>query len=100
MPHGVRVRAFKQPSQEELEHDFLWRTYKEMPERGKITIFNRSHYEEVVIVRVHSDIVMAQQKLPREHKLDLDQLWQQRYESIRNLEQHLLRMARSSSSSF
>lgn len=88
--HGVRVRAFKQPSKEELDHDFLWRTYKEMPERGKITIFNRSHYEEVVIVKVHSDIVMGQQRLPREHKLDLDQLWQRRYESIRNLEHHLL----------
>lgn len=88
-PHGVRVRAFKQPSTEELEHDFLWRTYKEMPERGKITIFNRSHYEEVVIVRVHSDIVMSRQKLPRENKLDLNQLWKQRYESIRNFEQHL-----------
>ncbi len=82
--------AFKQPSQEELDHDFLWRTNKEMPERGKITIFNRSYYEEVVIVKVHPNILTDYQKLPREYLLDLDQVWQRRYQSIRNLEDHLL----------
>ena len=88
-PHGVQVRAFKQPSQRELDHDFLWRTYREMPERGKITIFNRSYYEEVVIVRVHADMAMQRQKLPRDCTLDLNRLWQQRYKSIRHLEEHL-----------
>jgi PPK2 family polyphosphate:nucleotide phosphotransferase len=89
--HGVTVSAFKRPSDEELEHDFLWRTTKQLPERGRIGIFNRSYYEEVLVVRVHPAILTGSQKLPPELIADREAVWQQRYESIRNFERHLAR---------
>jgi PPK2 family polyphosphate:nucleotide phosphotransferase len=85
-PQGVEVYSFKQPSQEELDHDFLWRTAKRVPERGRIGIFNRSHYEEVLVVRVHPEI-LARQKLP--DRLGGPGLWQRRFEAIRGFERHL-----------
>lgn len=87
-PTGCQVFSFKQPSSEELDHDFLWRTAKSLPQRGRIGIFNRSYYEEVLVVRVHPEYLDSQ-KLP--YKIDLDELWQQRYESIRDHEKHLAR---------
>jgi PPK2 family polyphosphate:nucleotide phosphotransferase len=88
-PHGISVHPFKQPSTEELDHDFLWRTHKAMPERGRIGIFNRSYYEEVIITKVHPEIVTKHQKLPVEATKDLDDLWKERYAAIRNLETYL-----------
>jgi PPK2 family polyphosphate:nucleotide phosphotransferase len=86
-PQGCQVFSFKQPSSEELDHDFLWRTTKQLPERGRIGIFNRSYYEEVLIVRVHPEI-LDNQKLPEE--LEKKQsLWKNRYRSIVDLEEHL-----------
>ena len=87
-PAGCQVFAFKQPSPEELDHDFLWRTSKCLPERGRIGIFNRSYYEEVLVVRVHPEYLKGQ-KLPGGIKPK--NIWQQRYESIRDLEKHLAR---------
>jgi len=87
--HGISVHAFKRPSDEELDHDFLWRTTNALPQRGRIGIFNRSYYEEVLVVRVHPQILTDVQKLPRELTKDPDEVWQQRYQSIRNLEHHL-----------
>jgi len=87
-PAGCQVFSFKQPSSEELDHDFLWRTAKSLPQRGRIGIFNRSYYEEVLVVRVHPEY-LGGQKLP--YKPELEQLWQQRYESIRDHEKHLAR---------
>lgn len=87
-PHGVEVHAFKRPSEEELDHDFLWRTSQKLPPRGRIGIFNRSYYEEVLIVRVHPEIVTGNQRLPAENTGDLDLLWQQRFEDIRALERY------------
>jgi PPK2 family polyphosphate:nucleotide phosphotransferase len=85
-PAGCQVFSFKQPTPEELDHDFLWRTTRCLPERGRIGIFNRSYYEEVLVVRVHPEFLNAQ-RLPSQPKLD--QLWQERYESIRDYEKHL-----------
>jgi len=85
-PQGVQVHSFKHPSAEELDHDFLWRTTRVLPERGRIGIFNRSYYEEVLIVKVHPELV-ASQKIP-DAKIDKT-FWKQRYESINGLEQHL-----------
>ena len=85
-PAGCQVASFKQPSAEELDHDFLWRTSKKLPERGRIGIFNRSYYEEVLILKVHPEYVAAE-KLPAE--IDQSTLWQDRYESIRAHEKHL-----------
>jgi PPK2 family polyphosphate:nucleotide phosphotransferase len=85
-PAGCQVYSFKQPTPEELDHDFLWRTTKCLPERGRIGIFNRSYYEEVLVVRVHPEFLRAQ-RLPSQPKLD--QLWQERFESIRDYEKHL-----------
>lgn len=88
-PQGCQVFSFKQPSAEELEHDFLWRTTRCLPERGRIGIFNRSYYEEVLIVRVHPEILRSQ-KLPV--GLVADQaIWKERYRSIVDLEAHLHR---------
>lgn len=87
-PAGCQVYSFKQPSAEELGHDFLWRTSKCLPERGRIGVFNRSYYEEVLIVKVHPGYLQAQ-NLPQ--NTELESLWQQRYESIRNHELHLAR---------
>jgi PPK2 family polyphosphate:nucleotide phosphotransferase len=86
-PQGCQVFSFKQPSAEELEHDFLWRTTRRLPERGRIGIFNRSYYEEVLIVRVHPEILRGQ-GLPDE-LLDEEIIWEERYRSIVDLENHL-----------
>ena len=85
-PHGVSIDAFKKPSEEELDHDFMWRTTIKFPKRGTIGIFNRSYYEEVLVVKVHPKIVTDYQRIPKNLTIDLDKLWQQRYEDIRNLE--------------
>lgn len=87
-PAGFQVSSFKRPTSEELDHDFLWRSARRLPERGRIGVFNRSYYEEVLVVRVHPEILDNQQ-LP--HSLDLDTLWQERYASIRDHELHLAR---------
>jgi PPK2 family polyphosphate:nucleotide phosphotransferase len=88
-PQGCEVFSFKQPSAEELEHDFLWRTTCRLPERGRIGIFNRSYYEEVLIVRVHPEILRAQGL--SEELLDEKTIWKERYRSIVDLEEHLHR---------
>ena len=88
-PQGCQVYSFKHPSAEELEHDFLWRTTRNLPERGRIGIFNRSYYEEVLVVKVHPDILRAE-ALPLELVND-DTFWAERYRSIRELENHLYR---------
>jgi PPK2 family polyphosphate:nucleotide phosphotransferase len=88
-PQGCQVFSFKHPSALELQHDFLWRTTRDLPERGKIGIFNRSYYEEVLIARVHPEILEAE-KIP-EDLLDKKDLWEERYHSIRELEKHLHR---------
>lgn len=86
-PQGCHVVSFKQPSSEEQDHDFLWRCQKALPERGKIGIFNRSHYEEVLVVRVHPEILQSSQ-LPPELKEDKN-IWKKRFGHIRDWEQHL-----------
>ncbi len=86
-PQGCHVVSFKQPSSEERDHDYLWRCQKNLPERGKIGIFNRSHYEEVLVVRVHSEILQSQ-SLPPEVKNDKG-VWKKRYKHIRDWEDHL-----------
>lgn len=88
-PQGCQVFSFKHPSAEELDHDFLWRTSQRLPERGRIGIFNRSYYEEVLIVRVHPEILRAQ-GLPQD-LLDEKSIWKERFRSIVNLEKHLHR---------
>ena len=88
-PQGCQVFSFKHPSATELDHDFLWRTTQCLPERGRIGIFNRSYYEEVLIVRVHPEILRAQ-RLP-DDLLDEKTVWQERYRSIVDLEHHLHR---------
>jgi PPK2 family polyphosphate:nucleotide phosphotransferase len=88
-PQGCQVTSFKHPSGSELEHDFLWRTTRELPERGRIGIFNRSYYEEVLIVRVHPELLEAE-RLPDDDKGGA-KFWQHRYRSIVGLEQHLHR---------
>jgi PPK2 family polyphosphate:nucleotide phosphotransferase len=88
-PQGCQVFSFAHPSAEELDHDFLWRTTRVLPERGRIGIFNRSYYEEVLIVRVHPEILHSQ-GLPDE-LLDEQTIWQERYRSIVDLESHLHR---------
>ena len=88
-PEGCEVFSFKQPSTEELKHDFLWRTTCRLPERGRIGIFNRSYYEEVLVVRVHPEI-LDNQGLPEE-LVDKKTIWEERYRSIADLEEHLHR---------
>jgi PPK2 family polyphosphate:nucleotide phosphotransferase len=88
-PEGCEVYSFKQPSAEELKHDFLWRTTCRLPERGRIGIFNRSYYEEVLITRVHPEILNTQ-SLPK-HARDEKHFWSDRYRSIVELEAHLHR---------
>ena len=88
-PQGCQVFSFKHPSATELDHDFLWRTAQSLPERGRIGIFNRSYYEEVLIVRVHPEILIGEQ-LPEEVRNEM-QIWQDRYRSIVDLENHLYR---------
>jgi PPK2 family polyphosphate:nucleotide phosphotransferase len=87
-PAGCQVFAFKQPSAEELAHDFLWRTAKRLPERGRIGVFNRSYYEEVLVVRVHPKLLRAQ-SLP--DPVSKRRIWTERFESIRDHERHLAR---------
>src|SRR5262245_2865166 len=87
-PQGCHVHAFKAPSREEVDHDFLWRIAKALPERGRIGIFNRSHYEEVLVARVHPEI-LARQRLPA--GLAGKDIWEHRFKSIRGFEQHLAR---------
>jgi PPK2 family polyphosphate:nucleotide phosphotransferase len=86
-PQGCQVFSFKQPSPAELQHDFLWRTTRDLPERGRIGIFNRSYYEEVLIVRVHPDILLSE-GLSDAERHD-KRVWKRRYRSIWNLEEHL-----------
>jgi PPK2 family polyphosphate:nucleotide phosphotransferase len=87
-PQGCQVFSFKSPSSEELDHDYLWRTSKSLPERGRIGIFNRSYYEEVLVVRVHPEILQAQQ-LPDEAKHE--NIWQHRFDEINSFERYLTR---------
>ena len=87
-PQGCQVYSFKAPSSEELDHDFLWRCAKALPERGRIGIFNRSYYEELLVVRVHKEILAAE-KLPA--GLVTNEIWQERFEDIRGFERHLHR---------
>ena len=87
-PQGCQVYSFKQPSAEELDHDYLWRTNRCLPERGRIGVFNRSYYEEVLVVRVHQGILAAE-KLPAE-LVDKD-IWKQRFKDINNFERYLAR---------
>ncbi len=87
-PQGCQVSSFKAPSSEELDHDFLWRCQKHLPERGRIGIFNRSYYEEVLVVRVHEAILKGQ-KLPE--KLVTKDIWEDRFQDIRNFEKYLNR---------
>jgi PPK2 family polyphosphate:nucleotide phosphotransferase len=88
-PQGCEIFSFKQPSAEELEHDFLWRTSCRLPERGRIGIFNRSYYEEVLVVRVHPELLLNQGL--SEPLRDEKNLWEERYRSIVDLERHLHR---------
>ena len=88
-PQGCQVSSFKQPSADELEHDFLWRTTRQLPERGHIGIFNRSYYEEVLVVRVHPEILRGEGLA--EELRDEKTIWDERYRSIVDLETHLYR---------
>lgn len=87
-PQGVEVHSFKSPSPEELDHDFLWRTSRALPRRGHIGIFNRSYYEETLVVRVHQNI-LSRQQLPRE--LVTKNIWRERFEDINNFERYVSR---------
>ncbi len=87
-PAGCQVFSFKKPSANELDHDFLWRTSTRLPERGRIGVFNRSYYEEVLVVKVHPEILKFQ-KLP--NTPNLKEIWNERYASIRDFEKHLAR---------
>jgi PPK2 family polyphosphate:nucleotide phosphotransferase len=87
-PQGCDVHSFKAPSHEELDHDFLWRTTRRLPRRGHIGIFNRSYYEEVLVVRVHPEL-LAKQQLPQE--LVSKEIWSERYQDINHLEHYLSR---------
>jgi PPK2 family polyphosphate:nucleotide phosphotransferase len=86
-PQGTQVYSFKAPSAEELDHDYLWRTFKALPERGRIGIFNRSYYEEVLVVRVHPEILQLQQLPPEAKKKGV---WKRRFEEINNFERYLV----------
>lgn len=88
-PQGCQVYSFKAPSSEELDHDYLWRNMKALPERGRIGIFNRSYYEEVLVVRVHPEILNGQ-RIPKEEK-DVKGIWKKRFEDINNFERYLTR---------
>jgi len=87
-PAGFQVYSFKQPSKEELDHDFLWRTHCKMPERGRIGVFNRSYYEEVLVIKVHPEYLVGQRI--EIHEDNAQGFWQDRYDSINNAEQHLV----------
>jgi PPK2 family polyphosphate:nucleotide phosphotransferase len=87
-PQGCQVFSFKAPSAEDLDHDYMWRTMKSMPQRGRIGIFNRSYYEEVLVVRVHPELLKAE-KIPP--KLITKDIWKERYEDIRSFERYMTR---------
>ena len=87
-PQGTQVYSFKAPSPEELDHDFMWRTTKALPERGRICIFNRSYYEEVLVVRVHPKLLEAQRLPPEANDRHI---WKNRFEDINNFEKYLVR---------
>src|SRR5262249_54858252 len=87
-PQGCEVTSFKQPSAEELDHDYLWRHMRYVPERGRIGIFNRSYYEEVLVVRVHQELLQRQQLPP---ELMTKRIWSERYEDIASFERYLTR---------
>ena len=87
-PAGFQVFSFKQPSKEELDHDFLWRTHCKMPERGRIGVFNRSYYEEVLVIKVHPEYLAGQRiEIPSDN---VEGFWQDRYDSINHAEKHLV----------
>ncbi len=90
-PHGCQVFSFKQPSSEDLDHDYLWRISKCLPERGRIGIFNRSHYEDVLVTKVHPEILLKN-KLPdiRTEKDITEKFWKKRYKQINNFEEYLV----------
>lgn len=88
-PLGLSFYSFKRPSETELNHDFLWRCFKQLPERGKIMVFNRSYYEEVLVVKVHPEILKNSQRLPNELTENLSEVWENRYTDIKNFEQYL-----------
>jgi PPK2 family polyphosphate:nucleotide phosphotransferase len=90
-PQGMKFYSFKRPTETELEHDYLWRTNMQLPERGTITVFNRSYYEEVLVVKVHPEILLNTQRLPTEISVDLEKIFKHRYEDIANLEKYLTR---------
>lgn len=90
-PHGLLVKAFKRPSDNELDHDYLWRTNREMPQRGQLKVFNRSYYEEVLVVRVHPEILTGSQRIPASLTKNPETVWKQRYSDIRNMEQYQCR---------
>lgn len=87
-PHGVNVHSFKRPSEEEIDHDFLWRSMECLPPRGQVAVFNRSYYEEVLVVKVHPEIFTKYQRVPPEYH---ENVWEGRYASIRDHEAHLVR---------
>jgi PPK2 family polyphosphate:nucleotide phosphotransferase len=88
-PAGVVVKSFKRPSDQELDHDFMWRTQVAAPERGSITVFNRSYYEEVLVTKVHPEIVKEYQMLPKKLSANLKSLFEKRFEDINNYETYL-----------
>lgn len=87
-PHGVNIHSFKRPSERELDHNFLWRITVAMPPRGHIGVFNRSHYEEVLVCKVHPELVTEYQKMPEEATRNLPELFQDRYAAIRAFERY------------
>ena len=87
-PANIQVYSFKQPSEEELDHGYLWRIIKRMPERGRLGVFNRSYYEEVLVVRVHPEILTKYQRLPVELTKDPEEVFESRFDQIRNFEQY------------
>lgn len=86
-PLGLSFYSFKRPSETELNHDYMWRCFKELPERGKMQVFNRSYYEEVLVVKVHPEILENYQKIPDE--LKDEEVWEKRYQDIKNFEDYL-----------
>ncbi len=90
-PHGLQLYAFKKPNDRELDHGFMWRTNRFMPERGRIGVFNRSYYEEVLVVRVHEEILQKYQRVPSEFTRNINNVWKQRYEDIKNFELYAYR---------
>lgn len=90
-PAGVSVHSFKRPTDQELDHDWMWRSTRCLPQRGRIGIFNRSYYEEVLVVKVHPEIVQQYQRIPKAFIGNLDRLWEERYSDIVNFEDFLHR---------